>query len=104
MSRRSTLHELIDGEEVRQVLAESFYRGPVGEHRTTDSGDEAESASKTKPEHYKVVCISLYTEDLMRLDEKVRQLKKRGHRKMNRSALIRFALDHVDLEALPRAY
>ncbi|MCZ7681915.1 MAG: hypothetical protein M5U28_25230 [Sandaracinaceae bacterium] len=51
-----------------------------------------------------MICISLYKEDLARLDAKVRELKERGHRKMSRSALIRYALDTVDLEALPRSY
>ena len=57
-----------------------------------------------KPDHYEVICISLYTEDLARLDAKVADLKVRGHRKMNRSSLIRFALDQVDASKLPRAY
>ena len=39
-----------------------------------------------------------------RLDEKVKLLKAQGHRKMSRSALIRYALDTADLEGLPKAY
>ena len=46
--------------------------------------------------HYKVICISLYNEDLRRLDEKVEQLKKRGVRRASRSALIRHALDCIE--------
>ena len=46
----------------------------------------------------------MYKEDLARLDEKVRALKDSGHRKMSRSALIRFALDQVDLTKLPKSY
>jgi len=98
----SALHDLIDGEEVREVLAEAFYRAPSESERPAPTSKSASAIAK--PEHYKVVCISLYTEDLARLDEKVRKLKASGHRKMNRSALIRFALDQVDLANLPRSY
>jgi hypothetical protein len=52
--------------------------------------------------HYKVICISLYTKDLERLDGLVRELKGRGLTKANRSALIRVALDQVDLDKVPR--
>lgn len=41
---------------------------------------------------YKVICISLYHEDLKRLDEMVEALKTGGLRSMSRSALIRIAL------------
>lgn len=59
-------------------------------------------SEEDKSLHYKVICISLYTEDLQRLDEKVKALRARGFRKANRSALIRHALDTVDLERVPR--
>ena len=49
---------------------------------------------------YKVICISLYHEDLRSLDEAVDVLKARGITIANRSALIRYALDHVDLDAI----
>ncbi len=57
----------------------------------------------TKPTHYKIICISLYLDDLQALDRKVRLLKSRGHTKANRSALIRHALDQVDLDGFPRS-
>ena len=59
---------------------------------------------KAKPDHYEVICISMYKDDLGRLDEAVKRLKASGHRKMSRSALIRFALDTMDTDALPRSY
>jgi len=34
----------------------------------------------------------------------VAKLKKQGHRRVSRSALIRFALDEVDIGDFPRAY
>jgi hypothetical protein len=55
-----------------------------------------------KPSHYKVICISMYTEDLRRLDEMVESLKSRGLTKANRSALIRYALGQVDLDRVPK--
>jgi hypothetical protein len=55
-----------------------------------------------KPSHYKVICISMYTDDLKRLDRMVEELKSRGLTKANRSALIRYALGEVDLERVPK--
>jgi hypothetical protein len=49
-----------------------------------------------------VICISLYTKDLERLDALVEELKARGITKANRSALIRVALDQLDLDKVPR--
>lgn len=56
---------------------------------------------KAKPDHYKVICISMYNDDLKRLDGKVEELKRRGYHKANRSALIRYALDNLDLDKIP---
>ena len=58
--------------------------------------------AKPRPTHYKVICISMYTDDLGRLDSMVDELKARGVTKASRSALIRAALDQVDLEKIPR--
>jgi hypothetical protein len=58
--------------------------------------------STTTPS-YRVICISLYIADLERLDEKVAQLKARGHSRASRSSLIRVALDQVNLDSVPRA-
>lgn len=55
-------------------------------------------AKKPKPTHYKVTSIVLYSADLARLDEKVRELKRRGFTKASKSDLVRFALDTVDLD------
>jgi hypothetical protein len=55
-----------------------------------------------KPLHYKVICISMYTDDLKRLDTMVEALKARGLTKANRSALIRYALSEVNLERVPK--
>ena len=55
-----------------------------------------------KPVHYKVICISMYMDDLKRLDDMVESLKARGLTKANRSALIRYALSGVNLEQVPK--
>jgi hypothetical protein len=95
------MEAVFDGDEVREVLEERFYQPPAGRAPSTRG-----SKRKKPPEDvsYKVICISLYHEDLARLDAMVAELKARGHRKMSRSALIRFALDTADLDALPKAY
>jgi hypothetical protein len=53
--------------------------------------------------HYKIVCISMYTDDLRRLDEMVEALKARGLTMANRSALIRHALGLVKLDDVPKS-
>ncbi len=59
---------------------------------------------KAKPTHYKIVCISLYTKDIERLEALVAELKRAGHTKANKSAVIRYALDSVDITKMPRGY
>src|SRR4051812_13339336 len=96
---------VLDGDEVQGVLSGAFYQPapPASERllkaeaRTPRPRDE-----KPKPTHYKVICISMYTKDLERLDELVEMLKERGITKANRSALIRVALEQLDLEKVPR--
>jgi hypothetical protein len=83
-----------DADEVQGVLSGAFY----------SARDERESERNVnaKPTHYKVICISMYTKDLEKLDQLVSELKSRGLTKANRSALIRAALDQVDLDRVPR--
>jgi hypothetical protein len=90
---------LFDRDEVEGVLAGSFYAPPpilkpATSKKITLPGD--------KPTHYKVICISMYTEDLAQLDRLVGTLKERGLTKANRSSLIRAALDQIDLDKVPR--
>ena len=89
---------LLDVDEVREVLERTFYK------RDPAKTGRRRKKRKPKADHYEVICISLYNEDLARLDAKVSLLKERGHRKMSRSALIRYALDTADLDGLPKAY
>jgi hypothetical protein len=48
--------------------------------------------------HYKIICISLYSDDLKRLDVLVETLKARGCTRANRSALIRCMILGINLE------
>jgi hypothetical protein len=91
---------VLDGDEVQGVLSGAFYRPE--EPPPPPSSRPGRAADKAKPTHYKVICISMYTKDLERLDELVDELKTRGVTKANRSALIRVALDQLDLDKVPR--
>ena len=95
--QRNALDSMFSQEEVGEVLQDTFYKAPT-------KARPKRKLKAEKPTHYEVICISLYKEDLKRLDAMVSSLKERGHRKMSRSGLIRFALDHVDLDSLPRSY
>lgn len=95
--RTSAASSLFDSADVEGVLSGAFYtQGPASEVR------QVAAAPQEKPAHYKVICISMYTKDLERLDQLVGDLKARGVTKANRSALIRVALDQVDLDKVPR--
>jgi hypothetical protein len=58
--------------------------------------------AKEKPTHYRLVCISLYNEDIARLEELVAELRRRGHSRANKSQLIRAALEQVDLDRVSK--
>jgi hypothetical protein len=80
-------------------ILERFYRPAVVPTPTT-----AEAPKKDKPTHYKIVCISLYNEDIRHLEALVAELKRRGHTKANKSQVIRAALDQLDLSKIPKGY
>jgi hypothetical protein len=88
---------VLDSDEVQGVLSGEFYAP-----ESAKSSRVRKAAPEAKPSHYKVICISLYTKDLERLDGLVDELKARGITKANRSALIRVALDQLDLDKVPR--
>jgi hypothetical protein len=85
---------VLDADEVQGVLSGAFYSPELPAKRS--------KRVAAKADHYRVICISLYTKDLDRLDGLVRDLKARGVTKANRSALIRVALDQVDIDKVPR--
>ncbi len=102
MTERGDLREatarVLDRDEVEGVLSGSFYAPKVADDKPKREAPKSDS----KPSHYKVICISMYMDDLNRLDGMVEQLKARGLTKANRSALIRYALSHVDLDQVPK--
>lgn len=93
---------------VDDILATGFYRP----ERETERDNPREAVhelpvgpvaeKKPRPTHYKVVCISLYNEDIERLEMLVRELKRRGYSKANKSLVIRAALEQLDVEKVPR--
>jgi hypothetical protein len=101
MNRSDDLHEatarVLDREDIEGVLGGSFYAPRSGERDPASARTPGE-----RPTHYKVICISMYTDDLERLDEMVQTLKSRGLTKANRSALIRYALGAVKLDDVPK--
>lgn len=93
---RDATARVLDRQEVEGVLSSSFYASP-----RPVAPARAERGRDDKPTHYKVICISMYTQDLEELDAKVAELKRRGWTKANKSQLIRLALAALDLDKLP---
>lgn len=52
--------------------------------------------------HYRIVCISLYTAYIEKLEHLVAEMQRRGFTKANKSWLIRVALDQLDLDKIER--
>ncbi len=84
------------------TILERFYK-PVPEP-VAAANDAPAPKAKEKPTHYKVVCISLYNEDIEHLESMVAELKRRGHTKANKSQLLRAALAQVDLAKIPKGF
>jgi hypothetical protein len=83
--------------EGEQLLLDALY----GQRAPSTKPDIIKDApQRPKPEHYRVVSISLYVEDIERLEQMVQELKRRGHHKANKSQLIRQALAQVDLDRI----
>ncbi len=99
---RGNVHAILDADEVQGVLSGAFYTMPDEPTPSSGTRGRASRNAAPKPDHYRVICISMYTEDLGRLDAMVEKLKARGLTKANRSALIRYALEHVDLDKVPK--
>ena len=92
---RQAASRVLQTDDVEQILSNNFFSGV---HRCPEKVETHDS----RPDHYKVICISLYNEDLKQLDNMVAKLKRRGLTKASRSALIRFALSQVNLDDVPR--
>lgn len=50
---------------------------------------------------YRLVTFSFYEDDVARLDALLEDARKRGHRKVSRSQIVRLALRQVRLDKLP---
>jgi len=96
---RQAARKVLDVDEVEGVLSNSFYAPGLEERPKVLFST---TPATEKPTHYKVICISMYTDDLKRLDTMVDSLKARGLTKANRSALIRYALSAIDLDSVPK--
>ena len=83
--------------EQEDILAD-FYRP----HSPGKKGSFSSESKTEKPSHYKVVCLSLYTEDIEKLNSFVAELKKRGHTKANKSQVVRAALEQLDVSRVPK--
>ena len=99
MSQEDDVSERELREATARVLGANDERGS-GAFYAPPALNDAEKG--VKPVHYKVICISMYTDDLKRLDTMVESLKARGLTKANRSALIRYALSEVNLDRVPK--
>ena len=75
--------------EGEQLLLDALYGKAVAPRRP-------QRAERAKPKHYKVISISMYNEDIERLEQLVRELKSQGHYKANKSQVIREALARLD--------
>lgn len=84
--------------EGEQLLLDALFGSPPGAPRRPQA---VKRAPATKPQHYKIMSISMYTEDIERLEQMVAELKRRGHYKANKSQLIRLALAKVNLDEVP---
>lgn len=87
-----------------EILAETFYR--PGDHAAPPAAESPGLAppSAERPGReptWRVISISLYPEDIERMDELVAELRRLGHRRANRSQLIRHALTLVDPARVP---
>ncbi|HTM44052.1 MAG TPA: hypothetical protein VL137_03800 [Polyangiaceae bacterium] len=93
---------LRDATATAQVDTDASVNGFLGANGSNPPDSSIGARRDNKPSHYKVICISMYTDDLKRLDSMVESLKTRGLTKANRSALIRYALSEVDLDRVPK--
>ena len=94
-SRMAKLIEHDPLADAELILQEQFYGHVDGPQR---------AKKKEKPTHYKIVCISLYNEDIEHLEKLVTQAKASGHTKANKSSLIRYALASADVGKMPKGY
>jgi hypothetical protein len=77
-------------------LVEHFYK-PAKRSKAKAKGRQPLKDGQT----WRLVTFSFYEDDVARLDALLEEAKKRGHRKVSRSQIVRLALRNVDLKNLP---
>lgn len=89
-------------------LVEHFYRPPEAASSEARPAHTTPRRSRSKGRQplkdgksFRLVTFSFYEEDVARLDALLLEAKKRGHRRVSRSQLVRLALRQIDLEDLP---
>lgn len=107
------LRNAIDAEDIRSVLEQTFFlgadagrdevalgAGPDSTRRNArkTAVKSAVALRESSAKSYDVICISLYKDDLRRLDQLTAKLKQRGKPRVSRSAVIRAALEQFKLE------
>ena len=90
------------GDDIDTVLREQFFSPTYTEETERPGPRRVVPDAKARPAHYKVICISVYTEDLGRLDAARRDRKRKGHTKASRSSVLRAAMLQLDLAKVPR--
>lgn len=85
-----------------ELLAKTYFSSSKKDSDVSSSQKRSKS-KKEKPSHYKICCISLYNDDIEKLEEMVKELKSRGYTKANKSQVIRYALSTVNLDNMPKS-
>ncbi|MCC7108937.1 MAG: hypothetical protein IT382_06600 [Deltaproteobacteria bacterium] len=83
----------------RDPLVTTFYRAPEPARGRTRRGKGRQPLKEGRS--WRLVTFSFYEEDVRRLDALLAEAKKRGHKRVSRSQIVRLALRQVDLAALP---
>ena len=84
-------------------LVEHFYK-PAPSSSSSAAAKRARAKGRQplkEGKTWRLVTFSFYEEDVVRLDALLVAAKKRGHKRVSRSQIVRLALRHVDLDKLP---
>jgi hypothetical protein len=88
-------------DQPRDPLLEAFY-GPAPTRRAPTKNKRARGRQPLKDgKTFRLVTFSFYEADVARLDKLLADARKRGHRRVSRSQIVRLALRQVDLSQLP---
>lgn len=100
-AKKKAVEELGLGEDpLADPLVEHFYK--PAKQPTARSKAKAKGRQPLKDgQTWRLVTFSFYEDDVARLDALLEEAKKRGHRKVSRSQIVRLALRNVDLKNLP---